>query len=83
MVRRELEINVGVEVKAENVVETMLSSKEIWKWIETTLTKIMRKRRYGTGTRKKINSYSLVSYCGPNIKAEDRVSCVIVNSILL
>jgi len=43
-VRRELETNVGMEVTAQNVVDIMLCSRERWRWIETAITDIMKKR---------------------------------------
>lgn len=42
--RRELEIDIGMEITADNVVGTMLESKEKWSKIAALIEKILRRR---------------------------------------
>ncbi|KAF0751537.1 Uncharacterized protein FWK35_00022094 [Aphis craccivora] len=45
VIRRELEAYTGKEITPENVVGLMLSSKEYWDKIETTVLKILKTRK--------------------------------------
>lgn len=54
VIRRELEAYTGKEITPENVVGLMLSSKEYWDKIETTVLKILKTRKEVKREKEKV-----------------------------